>query len=90
MNIFKDLWTDLKNIGYELCQDDNIWDQANLEIPKDPLNGDVSTNLAMIIAAKDGSNPREVSLKFKERLAEIPYIAHIEVAGPGFLNFFFS
>lgn len=87
MNIFKDLWTDLKNIGYELCQDDDIWDQANLEIPKDPLNGDISTNLAMIIAAKDGSNPREVSLKFKERLAEIPYIAHIEVAGPGFINF---
>lgn len=87
MNIFKDLWTDLKNIGYELCQNDDIWDQANLEIPKDPLNGDISTNLAMIIAAKDGSNPREVSLKFKERLAEIPYIAHIEVAGPGFINF---
>ena len=87
MNIFKDLWTDLKNIGYELCQDDDIWDQANLEIPKDPLNGDISTNLAMIIAAKDGSNPREVSLKFKERLTEIPYIAHIEVAGPGFINF---
>jgi len=87
MNIFKDLWIDLKNIGYELCQDDDIWDQANLEIPKDPLNGDISTNLAMIIAAKDGSNPREVSLKFKERLAEIPYIAHIEVAGPGFINF---
>lgn len=87
MNIFKDLWADLKNIGYELCTDDDIWDQANLEIPKDPLNGDISTNLAMIIAAKNGSNPREVSLKFKERLAEIPYIAHIEVAGPGFINF---
>ena len=49
MNIFKDLWTDLKNIGYELCQDDDIWDQANLEIPKDPLNGDISTNLAITL-----------------------------------------
>ena len=87
MNIFKELSEDLKNVGYQLCQDETIWDLANLEIPKDPLNGDISTNLAMIIAAKDGSNPREVSLKFKELLAGIPYIAHIEVAGPGFINF---
>nr|MBA2628719.1 arginine--tRNA ligase [Rickettsiaceae bacterium] len=87
MNIFKELSEDLKNVGYQLCQDETIWDLANLEIPKDPLNGDISTNLAMIIAAKDGSNPREVSLRFKELLTGIPYIAHIEVAGPGFINF---
>jgi len=41
----------------------------------------------MIIASKEGGNPREIALKFKELLSEIPYIAHIEVAGPGFINF---
>jgi arginyl-tRNA synthetase len=87
MNIFEELWADLKKIGYQLCSDETIWNQATLEIPKDPLNGDISTNIAMIIAAKNGGNPREVSLKFKEHLTEIPYIAHIEVAGPGFINF---
>ena len=41
----------------------------------------------MIIASKEGGNPREIALKFKELLSDIPYIAHIEVAGPGFINF---
>ena len=87
MNIFKELWHDLQIIGQELCTDKDIWSSANLEVPKDPLNGDISTNIAMLIAAKSGTNPRSVSIEFKERLAKIPYIAHIEVAGPGFINF---
>jgi arginyl-tRNA synthetase len=40
-----------------------------------------------LIAAKNGGNPREIAIKFKESLNNIPYIAHIEVAGPGFINF---
>jgi len=87
MNIFKELRVDLKKIGLQICKDEDIWSQANLEAPKDPLNGDISTNIAMIIASKDGGNPREIALKFSELLSEIPYIAHIEVAGPGFINF---
>ena len=87
MNIFKELWSDLESVGRQLCNDDEIWSQANLEIPKDHLNGDISTNIAMIIASRNGVNPRELSLKFKESLSQIPYIAHIEVAGPGFINF---
>ena len=87
MNIFKELKVDLKNVGLQICKDEDIWSQANLETPKDPLNGDISTNIAMIIASKDGGNPKEIALKFKEYLSEIPYIAHIEVAGPGFINF---
>lgn len=87
MNIFKELWSDLKNIGQKICDDEKIWAQANLEVPKDPLNGDISTNIAMIIASKHGGNPREIALKFKEYLSQVPYVAHIEVAGPGFINF---
>ncbi|KAJ6644858.1 Arginine--tRNA ligase [Pseudolycoriella hygida] len=58
-----------------------------IEIPKDNLNGDLASNIAMIIAAKQGGNPREIALKFKEILSSLPYIASIEVAGPGFINF---
>lgn len=87
MNIFKELWHDLVTIGSAICDDKEIWAQGNLEAPKDHLNGDISTNIAMIIAAKNGSNPREISLQLKEHLLKIPYIAHIEVAGPGFINF---
>jgi arginyl-tRNA synthetase len=87
MNIFKELGSDLKKIGLQLCSDEKIWSQTTIEAPKDQLNGDISTNIAMIIASKEGGNPREIALKFKELLSEIPYIAHIEVAGPGFINF---
>jgi arginyl-tRNA synthetase len=86
MNIFKEIGRDIKNIGLQICQDEAIWSQAVLEAPKDPLNGDISTNIAMLLASKQGGNPREIGLKFKELLSEIPYIAHIEVAGPGFIN----
>lgn len=87
MNIFNELWNDLKQAGQSICTDEDIWNEATLETPKDHLNGDISTNLAMIIAAKKGGNPREISLKLKEHLMDISYLAHIEVAGPGFINF---
>jgi arginyl-tRNA synthetase len=87
MNIFKELRNDLQEICFGICPDHNIWDLATLETPKDPLNGDISTNIAMLIAAKNGGNPREIAISFKELLNNIPYVAHIEVAGPGFINF---
>ena len=87
MNIFKELGSDLKNRCLGICTDSEIWNQATLEAPKDPLNGDISTNIAMLIAARTGENPREIAIQFKELLADIPYVAHIEVAGPGFINF---
>ena len=63
MNIFKELKVDLKNVGLQICKDEDIWSQANLETPKDPLNGDISTNIAMIIASKEGGNPKEIALE---------------------------
>ncbi len=87
MNIFKELRIDLKNKCFQICPDLEIWDQMTLETPKDPLNGDIATNIAMLIAAKNGGNPREIAIRFKESLSNIPYVAHIEVAGPGFINF---
>jgi arginyl-tRNA synthetase len=86
MNIFRELKKDLKISCGAICSDEDIWNNSSLEAPKDPLNGDIATNIAMIIASKEGGNPREIALKFKECLVDIPYIAHVEVAGPGFIN----
>jgi len=87
MNIFNKLKEDIINAGKHVHDDNAILKLANLEIPKDSLNGDLSTNIAMIIASRTGANPREIAIKFKELLAEVPYIANIEVAGSGFINF---
>jgi len=87
MNIFEELKSDLEKYTATLYKDKDIWSLATLEAPKDPLNGDLSTNIAMIVASKEKKNPREIAMQFKDVFSTIPYIAHIGVAGPGFINF---
>lgn len=87
MNIFNKLKKDIINLSAQVVNDTLLLNQATIEVPKDQLNGDLSTNLAMIIAAKEKVDPKATAIKFKELFSSIPYIAHIEVAGPGFINF---
>ncbi len=63
----------------------------NAEIPADAKNGDISTNAAMICARPFKSNPRAIAQKITEKLRlEGTCFERCEVAGPGFINFFFS
>lgn len=87
MNIFNIIKQDIIAAAGQILNDTAILNQATIEIPKDSLNGDLSTNIAMIIASKEKVNPREIALKLKAILLHLPYIAHIEVAGAGFINF---
>lgn len=87
MNIFNKLRNDIISAGRKICDNDDVLQLATVEIPKDKFNGDLSSNIAMIIAAKQNINPKELAIKFKEILTPLPYIASIEVAGPGFINF---
>lgn len=87
MNIFNQLKRDIIAASVQLYNNPEIANNANIETPKDSFNGDLSSNIAMIIAAKENISPREVALKFKETLIKLPYIASIEIAGPGFINF---
>ena len=64
MNIFNKLKEDILKVGKQLYPDIDATSLASLEIPKDPLNGDLSTNIAMIIASKRSENPREIALAF--------------------------
>ena len=87
MNIFNQLKQDIIAASRQLYNNQEIANNATIETPKDSFNGDLSSNIAMIIAAKESISPREVALKFKEALIALPYIASIEIAGPGFINF---
>ncbi|CAK6511424.1 arginine--tRNA ligase [Rickettsia helvetica] len=87
MNIFNQLKQDIIAVSQQLYNNQEIANTATIETPKDSFNGDLSSNIAMIIAAKESISPREVALKFKEVLITLPYIASIEIAGPGFINF---
>ncbi|ADE29577.1 arginine--tRNA ligase [Rickettsia prowazekii] len=87
MNIFNQLKQDIIAASQKLYNNKEIANTATIETPKDSFNGDLSSNIAMIIASKESIAPREVALKFKEVLVTLPYIASIEIAGPGFINF---
>lgn len=75
----------LKKIGIEA-------EKAELEHPAEMSHGDWSTNVAMVYAKDLKANPKELALKIIEGLnkKKTPEIERIEVAGPGFINFFLS
>ena len=65
----------------------------SLERPPKAELGDYSSNAAMLLAAPLGENPRDVAARLADRLrAELgeETVERIEVAGPGFLNFFLA
>ncbi|MFI5333486.1 MAG: arginine--tRNA ligase, partial [Candidatus Babeliales bacterium] len=51
--------------------------------------GDLNANAAMVLAKELKKNPREVATAIVESFKH-PYIERIEIAGPGFLNFFLT
>ncbi|MEO8635223.1 MAG: arginine--tRNA ligase [Gemmatimonadales bacterium] len=62
-----------------------------LERPRDGGHGDLSTNLAMVLAKQQKTNPRAVAAKVIA-LLEIPAsdVSKVEIAGPGFINFWLA
>jgi arginyl-tRNA synthetase len=61
-----------------------------LERPKNPEHGDFSTNLAMLLAKPLRQNPRAIAEKLKASLPASEYVARVEIAGAGFINFYLS
>ena len=55
---------------------------------KNAAHGDIQSNHAFDIGKKLKTNPRQVATRVAERLQQRVDFARIEVAGPGFLNFY--
>jgi arginyl-tRNA synthetase len=59
-----------------------------LERPRDSGHGDLATNLAMVVAKSQKTNPRKIAERV---IAELRFpdgmVAKTEIAGPGFINF---
>ncbi len=62
---------------------------VELERPRDPTHGDLSTNLALVLAKSLRKKPREVAERLVATLA-LPagLVRKVEIAGPGFINIF--
>ncbi len=76
----------LKNLG--------IGDVSfSVEHPEDFKNGDYSTNVAMVCAKQQNTNPRGLAEKIVAKISTrqgLGEISKVEVAGAGFINFYLS
>ncbi len=64
--------------------------EITLEHPADLTHGDYSCNVAMQLSKRLGKNPRELADEIVTKLPESEWVDRVEVAGPGFINFFLS
>ncbi len=74
----------------EAILDQEIAPQIIIERTKDSRHGDFATNLALSLAKPVKTNPRQLAEKIISLLPSDPAIAKVEIAGPGFINFFIS
>lgn len=79
--------------------DSNI--DFKIEHPSDLSHGDYSTNVALVLAKEKNQNPKQLAEDFANKIrqkieieqkklnhSEIDSIEKVEVAGPGFINFY--
>jgi len=63
--------------------------RIEVELSRDPDHGDYASNVAMILASQAKKNPREIAKILSEGIDDREgVLAKVEIAGPGFLNFF--
>jgi len=61
---------------------------AQIDRTKDKSHGDFATNIALMLAKPAGMKPRDLAEKLIAALPTDNAVAKVEIAGPGFINFF--
>jgi arginyl-tRNA synthetase len=62
-----------------------------LERPRDTGHGDLATNLAMLLARRERTDPRRMAERVVAQLRLPPgVVSRTEIAGPGFINFWLA
>lgn len=61
-----------------------------IETTKDKQHGDFAVNIALVLAKQWQRKPRDIAEKIVQALPSSAKIAKVEIAGPGFINFFTS
>ena len=58
------------------------------EIPKNDEHGDYASNVALILASQLKQSPRDIAKKIIDSLDNSSIVKEVNIAGPGFINFF--
>lgn len=89
MNLLEKIKNKISKIAQSKFSLENAPDFSfELNTDKDNQFGDISTNIAMILAKQVKKNPREVAAIISSE--HIEFVEKIEIAGPGFINLFLS
>jgi len=84
----------IKNLIKEILKNLEIENENtfSIEHPEDNKNGDYSSNVAMVYAKSNKTNPKDLAEKIKIELEKnLPKeIEKVEIAGPGFINLYLS
>lgn len=64
--------------------------EMEIETPRQNAHGDYATNFAMVSASIQKMAPRKIAEALVSCIDEAGFIEKIEIAGPGFINFFLS
>jgi len=80
----------LKNIIDSALKKIDIESNYIIEIPNDKKNGDFSTNVAMELTKILRKNPKTIAEEIVTNINKGNIIDRIEVAGPGFINFYLN
>ena len=76
----------LRAIPTSISLADEIRDRIVVGPPRDAAHGDMTTNVAMVIASFARTNPKQIAQQIADALRQEQEIAAAEVAGPGFIN----
>lgn len=68
----------------------DVPDLIQVDATKDKQHGDYASNIALVLAKAARQKPREVAALIISEMASSPVIQKIDIAGPGFINFFLS
>ena len=82
LNLKQKIQDALKKLGQEVSLNDII-----IEKSKDTAHGDYATNVAMKFSRLFAKSPRDVASLLIENI-DMEGIDKVEIAGPGFINFF--
>lgn len=69
---------------------ENIPENIRLDHSKDKTQGDFASNIAMMLSKQAGCAPRELASMIIANFPDSAEVEKIEIAGPGFINFFMS
>lgn len=64
--------------------------EYSLDVPREESHGNFAANTAMVMAKEAKMSPRKIADIIVENLGSNEYVEKIEIAGPGFINFYLN